>query len=60
MDDAQKFDDWLWENDLTDNADYSDLVAEHFGVDKKYAQKALEYAPSTRMIFYYVPCDVLG
>ena len=60
VDDAQKYDDWLWENDFTEDADYSDLVAEHFGVDKKYAEKALEYCPSTRMIFYYMPCDVVG
>lgn len=60
VDDAQKFDDWLWENDFTEDADYSDLVAEHFGVDKKYAERALEYVPSKAMIFYYTPCNVIG
>ena len=57
--DAKKFDDWLWENNLQDSPNYLDLVAEHFGVDKKYAEKALEYEPLTPMIFYYKPCDVL-
>lgn len=60
VDDAKKFNDWLWENDLTEDADYSDLVAEHFGVDQKYAEKALKYEPSEAMMFYYVPCDVVG
>ena len=60
VNDAKKFNDWLWENDLTEDADYLDLVAEQFGVDKKYAEKALEYEPLTPMIFYYVPCDVVG
>lgn len=59
-DDAQKFDDWLWENNLQDSPNYLDLVAEHFKVDKKYAEKALEYEPSACMIFYYMSCDVLG
>ena len=60
VDDAKKFDDWLWENDLTEDANYLDLVAEHFKVDKKYAKKALEYEPQKAMIFYYTPCNVLG
>ena len=60
VDDAQKFDNWLWENDLTDDDDYLDLVAEHFGVDKKYAKKALDYESPKAMIFYYTPCNVLG
>ena len=60
VDDAKKFDDWLWENDLTDDADYSGLVAERFKVDKKYAKKALDYEPPKAMIFYYIPCNVVG
>lgn len=60
VDDAKKFDDWLCENDLTDDADYLDLVAEHFGVDKEYAKMALEYEPHKAMIFYYTPCKVIG
>ena len=59
-DDARKFNDWLWENNLQDSPNYFDLVAEHFGVDKEYAEKVLEYGPSTRMIFYFISCDVIG
>ena len=59
-DDAKKFDDWLWENNLQDSPNYLDLVAEHFGVDKEYAKKALDYEPPQAMIFYYTPCNVIG